>query len=240
MFPRLIHRPLLLFCAAGCLAAEPGGWTSLFDGKTLNGWMWSTAAEPTPPCWVVENGLLRTSPGQGSPTYLLTRKSFGDFEFAFEWKADPGANSGVKYRFQGYWVNKELRAEPEGPDRIEPVALEYQIIDDAKHPDALTGPTHSTAAVYEYWPARKSGPVRADVWHTSRIVARGLHIEHWLDGHKVVDIELDDPEVQASFQRSKRRGSSPVLAKHERRNSPIALQFHDGTVWFKNLRIRSL
>jgi hypothetical protein len=82
--------------------------------------------------------------------------------------------------------------------------------------------------------------VKADVWHTSRIITRGLHIEHWLDGHKVVDIELDDPQVQASFQRSKRRRSSPVLAKHERRNSPIALQFHDGIVWFKNLRIRSL
>jgi hypothetical protein len=232
--------PLLLLCAAGCLAAEPGEWTSLFDGKTLNGWMWSTAAEPAAPCWAVENGLLRTTPGEGSPTYLLTRTSFRDFELEFEWKATPGANSGVKYRFQGYWVNKELRAEPQGPDRIEPVALEYQIIDDAEHPDALTGPTHTTAAVYEYWPARKTDPVRADVWHASRILARGLHIEHWLDGDKVVDINLDAPEVQASFQRSKRRGSSPVLAKHERRSSPIALQFHDGIVWFRNLRVRSL
>lgn len=240
MFTGSMRCPLLLLFAAGSLFGQTGEWSSLFDGRTLNGWMWSIDGNPTAPCWAVENGLLRTTPGHGSPTYLLTRRSFQDFEFAFEWKAEPGANSGVKYRFQGYWVNKELRAEPEGPDRIEPVALEYQIIYDAKHPDALTGPTHSTAAVYEYWPPQKAGPVKADVWHTSRIVARGLHIEHWLDGHKVVSIELDDPEVQASFQRSKRRGSSPVLAKHERRNSPIALQFHDGIVWFKNLRIRSL
>jgi hypothetical protein len=232
--------PLLLLSVPACLLAQTGEWSSLFDGKTLNGWIWSVAADPAAPCWAVENGLLRTTPGQGSPTYLLTRRSFQDFEFAFEWKAAPGANSGVKYRFQGYWVNRQLRTEPEGPDRIEPVALEYQIIDDATHPDALTGPTHTTAAVYEYWPARKDDSVKAEVWHTSRIIARGLHIEHWLDGHKVVSLELDDPEVQASFQRSKRRGSSPVLAKHERRSSPIALQFHDGIIWFRNLRIRPL
>ena len=99
---------------------------------------------------------------------------------------------------------------------------------------------HSTAAVYEYWPAVKPGPARADVWHSSRIVAQGLHIEHWLDGRKVVDIRIDTPEVQQAFASSRRRGSSPVLARHERRSSPVALQFHDGTVWFRNIRLRRL
>jgi hypothetical protein len=82
--------------------------------------------------------------------------------------------------------------------------------------------------------------VRTNAWHTSRIVARGLHIEHWLDGKKVVDVQLDSPAVQESFAASRRRGSSPVLARHERRTSPIALQFHDGVVWFRNLKIRRL
>jgi hypothetical protein len=222
------------------LASMAFAQQSLFDGHSLAGWMWSTDPNPPAPCWAVEKGILRTTPGHGAEVYLLTRESFKDFDLSFEWNAEPGANTGVKYRIQGYWVDKQLRAEPSGPDRIEPVALEYQIIDDQRHPDALTGPTHSTAAVYEYWPAKKDGPAQPNLWHTSRIVARGQHIEHWLDGKKVVEVELDSPEVQAAFAHSRRRGSSPVLAKHERRESPIALQFHDGVVMFRNLKIRRL
>ena len=124
--------------------------------------------------------------------------------------------------------------------QIEPVALEYQITDDERHPDALSGPIHATAALYEYWAPHKDGPARARVWHRGRIVVRGLHVEHWLDGRKVVDIHLDAPEVQAAFAASPRKSSSAVLAKQERRDSPIALQSHDGAVWFRNLRIRRL
>jgi hypothetical protein len=227
-------------CCVLLLASVAFAQKPLFDGHSLAGWMWSTDKNPPTPCWSAGDGILRTTPGHGTPVYLLTRDTFKDFDLTFDWNAEPGANSGVKYRFQGYWVGKELRAEPAGPDRIEPVALEYQIIDDQKHPDALTGPTHATAAVYEYWPAKKDGPAQPNVWHTSRIVARGLHIEHWLDGKKVVEIELNSPDVQAAFANSRRKGSSPVLAKHERRESPIALQFHDGVVLFRNINIRRI
>lgn len=230
-------RTMLLLFALPLFAAD---WKPLFDGKSLDGWMWSTEANPPEPSWTAEHGMLRTTPGHGKRVYLLTRDSFRDFEFEFEWKSDAGGNSGVKYRFQGYWVKGQLRPAPEGPDRIEPVALEYQISDDEKHPDALGEDSHSTAAIYEYVAAKKDGPAKAGVWHRSRIVARGLHIEHWLDGKKVVNADLDSPSVQDAFAKSRRRGSSPVLAKHERRESPIALQFHDETVWFRNLRIRTL
>lgn len=235
-----MFRVLILSLIAGlCLSAQDG-WISLFDGKTLNGWMWSFEKDPPEPSWAAGDGMLRTAPGRGDEVYLLTRESFRDFEFSFDWKTEARGNSGVKYRFQGYWVNKELKEDPEGTARIEPVALEYQITDDEKHPDALSGASHSTAALYEYWAPVKDGPAKANVWHSGRIVASGLHIEHWLDGKKVVDISLDDPKVQEAFAKSKRRRSSPVLAKHERRSSPIALQFHDGEVWFRNLKIRRL
>lgn len=229
--------PVFLLLVPLALASD---WVPLFNGKSLDGWMWSTDANPPQPAWAAEDGMLRTTPGRGTPLYLLTRESFRDFELEFEWKAAPGANSGIKYRFQGYWVDGKLAESPAGPKRIEPVALEYQITDDEKHPDAIGQDSHSTAAIYEYVAARKTGPAKADVWHRSRIVARGLHIEHWLDGRKVVDVDLDSPDVQAAFARSRRKGSSPVLARHERRESPIALQYHDETVWFRNLRVRRL
>jgi hypothetical protein len=244
---RMVKAGILVMIASLAFAQTPTGgsaWIPLFNGTNLDGWMWSTDADPGQPCWAAEDGMLRTTPGKGKPTYLLTRDSFSDFEMSLEWKTEPGANSGVKYRFQGYWVEdggkNQLRADPAGPGRIEPVAFEYQIIDDQRHPDALGSEKHSTAALYEYWPAHKDGPAKADIWHTSRIVARGLHIEHWLDGKKVLNVKIDSPELQESFRQSPRRGSSPVLAKQERRDSPIALQFHDGVVWFRNIKIRRL
>jgi hypothetical protein len=213
-------------------------WARLFDGHSLAGWMWSIDQEAPVPSWEASGGELRTTPGKGVPVYLLTRDSFSDFELAFEWNAEPGANSGVKYRFQGYWANKQARPKPEGPERIEPIALEYQITDDEKNRDALSDPRHSCGALYEYWPPDKPAPARANIWHTSRIVARGTRIEHWLDGRKVVDLDLASPPAQEAFRDSRRRGSSPLLARHERRSSPIALQIHDGVVRFRNLRIR--
>ena len=233
---RLFTSALLL---AGVAIAQTGE-TSLFNGRDLEGWMWSSAANPPMPSWAALDGMLRTTPNKGAQVYLLTKESFSDFDFSFEWNGEAGCNSGVKYRFQGYWVNSKLVQTPQGPGRIEPVALEYQIADDEGHADALSDLKHSTAAVYEYWAAAKSGPVKANVWHQGRIVARGLHIEHWLDGKKVVDIELDSAAVQEAFAKSSRKGSSPLLARHERRNSPIALQFHDGNVMFRNLKIRRL
>src|SRR5581483_2763307 len=172
---------------AGLATAQPAG-RPLFNGRDLDGWTWSIEKDPPAPSWAAEDGTLRTTPGKGQEGYLLTREWFGDFDFSFEWNGEAGCNSGVKYRFQGYWVKGELRQTPEGPGRIEPVALEYQIADDERHPDALKDDKHSTGALYEYWPAQKTGPAKANVWHTGRIVARGLHIEHWLDGRKVVDI----------------------------------------------------
>jgi hypothetical protein len=228
---------LVALLAIGALA-QPGG-RALFNGRDLDGWMWSTSANPPQPSWTVEDGALRTTPGKGEEVYLLTRDSFGDFDLSFEWYCEAACNSGIKYRFQGYWDRGQLKQSPEGPGRIEPVALEYQIADDERNLDAVADPRHATGAIYEYWAPDKLGPARANFWHTGRIVARGLHIEHWLDGRKVVDVSLDDPAVQAAVRASSRKGSSPVLAKHERRSSPIALQMHDGVVRFRHLVIRT-
>lgn len=235
--------PILILMAAITPAfsqEQTDKWTSLFNGRNLDGWMWSTVNPPPQPSWVVEDGVIKATPGKGTPTYLLTRDSYTDYELAFDWKVERGANSGVKYRFQGYSAKGKVIAEPDGPGRIEPLALEYQIADDENEPDSLSSPRHSTASIYEYVTPSKDGPAKAEVWHSSRIVVRGVHIEHWLDGKKVVNANLDAPEVQAAFAASTRKQTSPILAKQERRTSPIALQFHNGVVWFRELKIRRL
>jgi len=203
---------------------------SLYDGTSLDGWFWSHEANPPTPSWVSNKGILATSPGKGKEVYLLTKKSFEDFDFSFEWRAEPRANSGVKYRIQEYGNSSS---------RIEPVGLEYQITDDEANPDALSSPRHSAGALYDYVAPAKSRPALPNVWHQSRILVRGLHLEHWLDGEKVVDTNFDSPAAAASFNLSKRE-SRHMLRKQEKRQSPIALQIHDGVVEFRSLVIRQL
>lgn len=206
------------------------GWRLLFDGRSLEGWMWSRDPEVPQPSWAVRDGVLMTTPGTGKEVYLLTKDSFTDFEFAFEWRAEARANSGVKYRIQMYG---------ESTRRIEPVGFEYQITDDDANPDALSTPRHTAGALYDYVEPHKAGPAHAKIWHRARIVARGLHIEHWLDDVKVIDVDLDTEEAAASFGQSKRQSAS-MLRRQEKRESPIALQIHDGVVEFRNLKLRPL
>ncbi len=210
-----------------CLAADP---IPLFDGKSLEGWFWSHDPNPPQPSWQAMDGILRTTPSQGKPVYLLTRDTFDDFDFTFEWRAEPGANSGVKYRIQS-WGNPTKRLEPTG--------LEYQITDDIANPDALSTPRHTAGALYDYAAPTKSKPARPNQWHKSRILVQGLHVEHWLDGEKVIHLDLDSPEAAASFEQSPRQ-SRHALRKQAIRQSHIALQIHDGVVEFRNLQLTRL
>jgi hypothetical protein len=214
---------LLLMIAAD---AQP-----IFDGHSLNGWRWTDESSPAvEPSWEAGDGILRTAK-KGVEVYLLTRETFTDFDFEFEWKAERGANSGIKYRMQSFGKSDS--------GRIEPTGLEFQITDDLSNPDALSTPRHSAGALYDYVAPEKPAPATPDVWHKGRIVARGLHIEHWIDGSRVVNVDLDSPFAAGEFAKSTRR-SATMLRKQEKRESPLALQFHDGEVQFRNLRIRRL
>ncbi len=231
--PALRRREFLgVVAAASGLARGESAWKPLCNGRDLDGWWWwePEKGSPPEPSWTVENGILRTTPENGTRVYLITKESFTDFELSWDWKIEKAGNSGIKYRFQRLSLDGE---------RPEPTGLEYQMSDDESNPDAVSDPKHATAAVYEYIAAKKPRMAKPDVWHTGRIVARGLHIEHWLDGTKVVDIELDSDEAAAGFAASKRR-SAPMLRKQERRSSQIALQYHDGLVWFRDLKIRTI
>ncbi len=202
----------------------------LFDGTSLKGWYWTREAEVPLPSWEARGGVLQTTPGRGKEVYLLTEAEFDDFDFRFEWRAEPGANSGIKYRIQTYGDSQR---------RLEPVGLEYQITDDEHNPDALSTPRHAAGALYDYIAPDKDKPAIAGFWHQSRILVRGLHIEHWLDGRRVVNVDLNTPEAARSFDQS-RRESRHMLRRQDKRRSPIALQIHDGRVEFRNLRLEPL
>ena len=160
---------------------------------------------------------------------LMTEATFGDFELSWEWKILPGGNSGVKYN-----VSEELSLN-HAPNHAA-LGFEYQILDDLKNDDAKL-PTHRAGALYDLIAADPKEKMLKPVgeWNESRLVFRGAHGEHWLNGHKILEYELDTPKMDERLARSKYR-KIPGFA--ERRRGHIVLQDHGDEVWFRNVRVR--
>lgn len=195
----------------------------------------------------------------------MTRESFGNFEFAWEWKVEPKGNSGVKYRIQDFILlvdrtrpkgvkfeqqvhqatqEKFARKDIQSTDRTEEyvVGFEYQMIDDQGHPDAKNGDTHTSGSLYDMIPPAKLAAKPAGEWNQSRLIVRGDKVEHWLNGVQVVSGTLADPAIGARI--TKRWSVAPVVEKEllgrAKPKTPISLQNHNDEAWFRDLKIRVL
>jgi hypothetical protein len=214
-----------LFAADNELAAteKADGWKLLFDGKTAAGWRGYKQKTFPAKGWKIENGVLQKIAGERGGD-IVTEKTFGDYEFAWEWKLAPGGNNGVKY----------LVTE----DRAGAPGHEYQMIDDGKHPDAKGAGTHLTAAFYDVLPTAANKPLKpAGDWNQSRLIVRGNHIEHWLNGQKVLEYELGSEVVKAALAKSKfknAKGFGDKISGH------IMLTDHGDGCAFRNLKLREL
>lgn len=215
--------------APGLTAAElSAGWRLLFDGTTTKGWRgFKKPAFPTSG-WVVEGGAIKHLASGGQPSAasgdIITTETFNDFDLRFEWKVAPGGNSGVKY----------LVTE----DRDGPIAHEYQVIDDAKHADALIGPHRTTAALYDVIaPPTNKRLKPAGEFNEGRILVSGAHVEHWLNGVKVIEYELGSAALKAAKGKSKFKD---VPGWEDKLRGHILLQDHGDEVWFQNIKIREL
>jgi hypothetical protein len=209
-------------------AETKAGWRLLFDGRTTSGWRAFKKTDfPTRP-WVVRDGALTRVATAGAADHggadIVTADTFSDFDLRFEWRISPAGNSGLKY-----FVTE---------DREGPIAHEYQVLDDARHPDGKIGPHRQTAAFYDVLPPAAGKPLRpVGEWNESRILVRGNHVEHWLNGSKVLAYELGSPEVKAAIARSKFKDVSGFGTKLTGR---ILLQDHGDEVAFRNLKILAL
>ena len=208
-------------------AAAQDGWTNLFDGKSLAGWRGYKQPDATTTRWSVENGMLTVNPGDGKDTRgqrdLITTNTYDNFELSFEWKVEPGGNSGLKY-----FVLE---------DRDSAIGHEYQIIDDEKHADAKIGGHRQTAAFYDVLPATSRPTKPAGEFNQSRIVVNGRHVEHWLNGTRVLQYEMGSPAVQAAIEKSKFKG---IERFGKPQKGHILLQDHGNRVWFRNIRIKQV
>ncbi|HEY2012533.1 MAG TPA: DUF1080 domain-containing protein [Bryobacteraceae bacterium] len=238
---------------------KSAGWKLLFDGKTYAGWEDPTRKSPPGDSFTIEDGCLKSTSHPKIDEDLFTRDTYGDFELEWDWKISPGGNSGVKYRIQDrvFLLDEKLprfedrvnaslknrRKDRPSKDQEYVIGFEYQITDNATNSDAQhNGPLHRTAALYDMFAATKDVTRPVGEFNHSRLVVKGDHIEHWLNGEKVVDASLKAPEVERAV--AKRWGKeSPVydlLVKQPRKRCQISLQNHDDVCWFKNIRIKTL
>ena len=217
--------PFLSAADANTLTAEEkaAGWKLLFDGKSTTGWRGYKQKTFPAKGWKAEEGVLQKVAGERGGD-IITEKTFSDYEFAWEWKLAPGGNNGVKY-----FVTEDRPGAP---------GHEYQMIDDGKHADAKGAGTHLTAAFYDVLPAAADKPLKpAGEWNQSRLVVRGKHIEHWLNGKKVVEYELGSDVVKAGLAKSKfknAKGFGDKIAGH------LMLTDHGDGCGFRNLKLREL
>jgi hypothetical protein len=202
-------------------AAPAPKWHTLFDGKlldTFRGWR----SDGMPEGWHVVDGTLAK---EGSVDDLVTKEQFGDFELELEWKIGKAGNSGVFYR-----GTREY-------DHIYWSAPEYQLLDDANAADGRSRLTAAAAAYGLYGPP--AGVVKPfGKWNKTRILIRGNHVEHWLNGEKVVEYDLGSPEWTAKVAASKfSKYPNYGLAK----SGFIGIQGdHPGSLQLRHIRIRTL
>ncbi|MBL8842890.1 MAG: DUF1080 domain-containing protein [Planctomycetes bacterium] len=205
------------------LDEEKEGFRLLFDGKSSKGWRGFAKPEFPAQGWSIVDGALHVAAGGGGGD-LVTSEQFGDFELRFEWKVAAGANSGVMYR---------VAETQQAPWQTGP---EYQVLDDALHGDGKE-PKTAAAALYALVAADGKALAPVGEWNEGRIVVRGWHVEHWLNGQKVVDLDLATADAKAKVAASK-FAAMPHFATQPRGH--LALQDHGDAVWFRSLRVRDL
>ena len=196
------------------------GWKLLFDGKTTTGWR-GYKQQGMPAGWqVVDDALVRTASGGD----IITTEQYDSFELALEWKISAGGNSGVMYR-----VSEEGEASYHtGP--------EVQVLDNHRHRDGKNPLTSAGSCFGLYAPSKDvTKPVGS--WNQMRLVVKGNHVEHWLNGDKIVEYELHSPDWNTRVEGSK-FNEWPTFGRIPRGH--IALQEHGNRVEYRNIKIRPL
>lgn len=234
------------------LPQDAEGYYVLFDGKTLNGWR-GYGRDTVPGRWVVEDGAIKFNGAGGGEAQtgdggdLIFAKKFKDFELELEWKVSKGGNSGIFYLAQEVATKND-----KGEDQMEPIyisAPEYQVLDNANHPDAKLGVdgNRQSASLYDMIPAKPQNQNPAGEWNKAKILVYQGTVVHSQNGENVVEYHLWTPQWTELLQNSKFSQEKWPLAFEllnnlggENHEGYIGLQDHGNDVWYRNIRIKPL
>jgi hypothetical protein len=201
-------------------AERAAGWRLLFDGRTTAGWRGFRQAS-MPAGWTVVDGALTRTGGGGD---VVTIDQFASFELSLEWQVAAGGNSGILFRVS------------ESADAAFLTGPEMQVLDDAGHPDGANPLTAAGACYGLYAPAANVARPAGN-WNAVRLIVRGAHVEHWLNGVKIVEYELGSDDWMARLHASPFR-DAPGYGREPRGH--IVLQDHGDRVAYRSVKIRVL
>ncbi len=213
--------------AVNVLTAEEQaeGWMLLFDGTSFEHWR-GFQRDSLPAGWTIDDQAMYFT-GQGDKSNLITRETYRDFELQLEWKISPAGNSGILYHVS------------EAPEYDEPwkTGPEMQVLDNQAHPDRLNGEDRHAGANYDMHAPASDVTLPAGAWNKVRLVVNGTHVEHWLNGEKIVEFEKGSDDWKRRLAESKWT-EFPSYATTE--EGHIALQDHSDPVWFRSIKVRRL
>jgi len=215
------------------VAEKKQGWELLFDGKTNSGWTWAGKTGFPDKGWVIKDGTISIEPVKGSGELggldIISANQYSAFDLVFDFNVSPGGNSGVKY-----FVSLDYHNTPLG--------LEYQVLDDSLHPDAKLGRDgdRTMASLYDLIKAnkKKENFQQPGHWNTGRVVVYpNNHVEHYLNGAKVLEYDRFSPAFRELIALSKYK-NYPGFGQGQQ--GYILLQYHGNAVSFRNIKIKPL
>jgi hypothetical protein len=222
------------------------GWKLLWDGKTTDGWRSPNSDRFPSRSWSSADGVLTVDAGvtnanaeAGAGGDIITRDRYANFELNVDFKTTPGCNSGIKIFVQPKIspIDK-VTGKPTGVGSA--IGMEYQILDDERHPDARAGRNgdRRLGALYDLMPCDTNKPVHPmGEWNQARILSQGRHVEFWLNGKKILEFERGSAEFRSAVALSKFKD---IPDFGEWPDGHILLQEHGSMVSYRNIEIREL
>lgn len=200
------------------------GWELLFDGKSME--KWRGFKKDAIQGWAIEeHGMKALGLGHGQGGDIVTKEQYADFDLRLEFKIGAQSNSGIFFHVK----------EDDKYGAVYMTGPEYQLLDDVGSPGS--GPLHQTGANYDVHPPIFGQVKTLDEWNTARIVVKGAHVEHYLNGRKVVEYDMWTDEWTELKNNSKWK-TAEGYAKYK--DGYIAIQDHGGTCNFRNIKIKKL